>query len=57
MTATTTGPAPASEQDVELVRELATRARAAARQLALLTRAEKDSALLALAESVVTRAG
>ena len=52
MTATTTGPAPASEQDVELVRELATRARAAARQLALLTRAEKDSALLALADAL-----
>ena len=54
MTATTTGPAPASEQDVELVRELATRSRAAARQLALLTRAEKDAALLALADALDT---
>ena len=54
MTATTTGPAPASEQDVELVRELATRSRAAARQLALLTRAEKDAALRALADALDT---
>lgn len=49
---TTTGPAEATQEDVELVRELATRSRVAARRLALLTRAEKDAALLALADAV-----
>ena len=34
------------------VRDLAERARVAARRLALLTRAEKDAALLALADAV-----
>ena len=38
-----------------VVRDLAERARVASRRLALLTRAEKDAALLALADAVVER--
>ncbi|MET4077120.1 glutamate-5-semialdehyde dehydrogenase [Janibacter sp. UYMM211] len=52
MTAPTAGPAQASPEDVELVTALATRSRVAARRLALLTRAEKDAALHALADAL-----
>lgn len=47
---TTTAAGEASPQEV--VRELATRAQSASRRLALLQRAEKDAALLALADAI-----
>ena len=52
MTATASTTAPATDEDHALVRELATRSRVAARRLALLTRAEKDAALLVLADAL-----
>ena len=49
---TTTAPAPIAAEVVEHVHEVARRARVAARELALLTRAEKDAVLAALADAL-----